>query len=288
MARPTIRACSCNVSTSPPTAGPRVIDTFDDTVDTPPLPIITEGETLTSQVTQIVVTFSEALDQDTATGRYWTNSVLNPANWTLNRNGGVVTGGVISVVPYSGIPNAYLVEFDRDPTTSGQDELGTPGATDTYVLTASQAIQDIYGNALDGNLDGLPGGDFSRSFSIDLVPAPTVTAISPSQGPLAGGTTVTITGTNLSNATGVTFGAFPGTIIGNTGTQIVAISPAGIVGTVDVIALTASGPSATSTADQFTYVAPPTLATINPQAGPATGGTTVTITGTGLANAWAV
>ncbi len=39
------------------------------------------------------------------------------------------------------------------------------------------------------------------------VPAPTVTAISPNTGSTAGGTSVTITGTNFTGATAVKFGA---------------------------------------------------------------------------------
>ena len=41
-------------------------------------------------------------------------------------------------------------------------------------------------------------------------PAPTVTGVSPSGGPLAGGTSVTVTGTNFTGATAVDFGAHPG------------------------------------------------------------------------------
>ena len=45
---------------------------------------------------------------------------------------------------------------------------------------------------------------------------------------------------------------------------------------------TAGGTSATSATDQFTYVAAPTVTSVSPTTGPAAGGTTVTITGTGL------
>ena len=37
--------------------------------------------------------------------------------------------------------------------------------------------------------------------------APSVTAISPAAGPLSGGTTVTVTGTNFTGASGVSFGS---------------------------------------------------------------------------------
>ena len=48
---------------------------------------------------------------------------------------------------------------------------------------------------------------------------------------------------------------------------------------VDVNANTAQGTSPTSSADQFTYIPVPTVSGIAPARGPATGGTSVTITG---------
>ena len=51
---------------------------------------------------------------------------------------------------------------------------------------------------------------------------PSVAAISPTSGPTAGGTSVTITGTNLASATAVKFGSNTATINSNTATQIVA------------------------------------------------------------------
>lgn len=112
--------------------------------------------------------------------------------------------------------------------------------------------------------------------------APVVTSISPTSGPLAGGTSVTITGNNFSGATAVTFGATVAAgFTVNSGTQITATAPAG-TGTVDVRVTTVGGTSATSATDQFTYTAAPAVTSISPTSGPATGGTTVTITGTGF------
>ena len=48
---------------------------------------------------------------------------------------------------------------------------------------------------------------------------------------------------------------------------------------------TPGGTSATSPADEFTYVAAPTVTSINPTSGPTAGGTTVTVTGTNLSGA---
>jgi hypothetical protein len=117
---------------------------------------------------------------------------------------------------------------------------------------------------------------------------PTISGIAPTIGPTTGGTQVTITGTGLDGATAVNFGGAAGLIVSNTGTQIVATSPAGVIGTVDLTVTTANTVSATSSADQFTYSDAPTITSISPPAGPTSGGTQVTITGTNFTGATAV
>jgi hypothetical protein len=120
------------------------------------------------------------------------------------------------------------------------------------------------------------------------LPVPTVTGISPASGPGAGGTTVTVKGTNLLNAVGVYFGQTPvSSFLSNTATQIVLRSPIG-VGAVSVTVVTVGGTSTFSTAAQFNYIPGPAVTGVSPAAGPLKGGTTVTITGTNLTNANAV
>jgi hypothetical protein len=118
------------------------------------------------------------------------------------------------------------------------------------------------------------------------LPPPALTGIAPASGPTAGGTPVTITGTDLTGATGVSFGSTPVTISGDTGTQVTVTSPAGDPGPVNV---TVTTPAGTSNAESFTYVVPPPVLTgINPASGSTGGGTTVTLTGTNLAGATSV
>jgi hypothetical protein len=66
----------------------------------------------------------------------------------------------------------------------------------------------------------------------------------------------------------------------NSDSQITATAPAGAAGTVDITVTTAAGTSATSSADQFTYVSAPTVTAVSPNTGPTGGSTSVTITGT--------
>jgi alpha-tubulin suppressor-like RCC1 family protein len=141
-------------------------------------------------------------------------------------------------------------------------------------LSEVSAISAGYVNSL---AIGIPSGTL-----------PTVTSITPSSGTTAGGTSVTITGTHFTGATAVKFASTSATSFTvNSPTSITAISPAG-TGTMDVTVTTPAGTSATSFADQFSYVAPPTVTKLKPTKGPVTGGTTVTITGTNLTGATAV
>jgi hypothetical protein len=136
------------------------------------------------------------------------------------------------------------------------------------------------------------GGGTSATSSADkftYIAVPTVTSISPSSGPLAGGTSVTITGTNFTGTTGVNFGsnnALGFTV--NSATQITATSPANSAGTVDITVTTTLGTNTNSSADKFTYVAAPTVTGISPSSGSTTGGTGVTITGTHFTGATGV
>src|SRR5207302_11186834 len=74
-------------------------------------------------------------------------------------------------------------------------------------------------------------------------------------------------------------------------TSLTAVAPLHVAGTVDVLVITSyGGGSSSSAADQFTYLAgaAPTVTTLNPPSGPASGGTLVTITGTGFTHVSAV
>ncbi len=116
---------------------------------------------------------------------------------------------------------------------------------------------------------------------------PSVTGLSSASGPKAGGTTITITGAGLGEASAVSFGSEKAaSYTVNSPTSITAVSPAGD-GTVAVTVTTPRGTSPSGgTGDEFSYG--PVVSRIEPDHGPRTGGATVTITGAGLAEASAV
>ncbi|HRO01235.1 MAG TPA: autotransporter domain-containing protein, partial [Nitrobacter sp.] len=99
---------------------------------------------------------------------------------------------------------------------------------------------------------------------------------------------VTITGTNFTGATAVTFGGAPATgVTVVNDTTITATTPAHAAGAVAVAVTTPGGTN--SLPNGFTYSAlAPSIISVTPNTGPATGGTPVTITGTNFTGATAV
>ncbi|MEH3114781.1 MBG domain-containing protein [Pedobacter terrae] len=186
---------------------------------------------------------------------------------------GFVAGDIIpgnaTISGFSGSGTTYT--FNATPTANGA----------VTINIAANVAQDAADN---GNT---AASQFSITYT-QAVAVPTVTALSPTSGPTGGGTSVTITGTNFSGTTAVTFGATAATgFTVNSATQITATAPAG-TGTVDVRITTTGGTSATSASDQFTYIAAPTVTALSPTSGPTSGGTSVNITGTNFSGATAV
>jgi hypothetical protein len=85
-------------------------------------------------------------------------------------------------------------------------------------------------------------------------PNPLVTAVAPTHGPAAGGTSVTITGQNLQGGT-VKFGTADATCgaVNPAGTEVTCTSPAQAAGTVDVTVTVSGYTSPTSAGDKYTY-----------------------------------
>jgi hypothetical protein len=123
----------------------------------------------------------------------------------------------------------------------------------------------------------------------DPATIPFLTGLSPNAGPVAGGTAVTINGSRLASASKVEFGGIEASFIVNSPSSITAVAPAHAAGRVPVIVTTSEGESQGGTvAPAFTYSVAPGVSEVSPAEGPTTGGTTVTITGSHLAEATAV
>lgn len=91
----------------------------------------------------------------------------------------------------------------------------------------------------------------SITAQLDRYIGPVVTGLSPDSGPTTGGTVVTITGKDFTVVTEVAFGAVPASYTIVSSTEIIAISPAEAVGTVNVQMGDLAGP--VPYVKQFTY-----------------------------------
>ncbi|WAP57756.1 IPT/TIG domain-containing protein [Streptomyces sp. S465] len=132
-----------------------------------------------------------------------------------------------------------------------------------------------------------PGGTSNGvAFTYVTAPVPVLSAVSPGQGPVGGGNSVTLTGSGLTGVTAVTFGSVPASsFTAVSATQINAVAPPGTAGPVQI---TVTGPGGTSNGVTYFYVGVPSLTGASPVQGPTSGGTTVTLTGTHLLGATAV
>ncbi len=151
----------------------------------------------------------------------------------------------------------YLTVYSSGTAPTTSDVNFGIGTTDANMvisgLTSSGTVNIANGSGSD-SINVLV--DVSGYFIPAPPPAPSVTAISPTSGPTAGGTSVTITGTSFASGTTVEFGSTAATAVTvNSSTSITATSPAESAGTVNVTVTTTGGTSATSSADQFTYMA---------------------------------
>lgn len=139
--------------------------------------------------------------------------------------------------------------------------------------------------------DGANGVLHATSALNDLYVAaePRVASISPATG--SSGTSVTITGTNLTGTTSVSFGGTAATSVTVvSSTSLTAVAPAG-TSAVNVTVTTSAG--STMLWNGFTYgssppVADPSVSTAVPATGTTAGGDTITITGTALSAATTV
>ena len=142
---------------------------------------------------------------------------------------------------------------------------------------------------LAGEYAPTSGSDWGTAIGELTLAPPTVTGVSPTTGPMSGGTNVTAYGSNFAPGAVVDFGtSAAGSVTVVSPTELTAASPAAAAGTVNVTVTTSTGTSPVTTADQFTYVPPPSVTAVSPDYGGTGGGTSVTITGSNFSGATGV
>ncbi|MGP3535803.1 IPT/TIG domain-containing protein [Microbacterium sp. RD1] len=127
-----------------------------------------------------------------------------------------------------------------------------------------------------------PSGD-SAPFDFEYIDVAEITGVDPDAGPLAGGNTVIITGDCFTGATAVLFDGVAAAFTVDSDTQITAVAPASAdEGVVDIEVVGAGDCGEAVAEDAYEYFAAPVVTDLDPAEGPETGGTEVTLTGTGF------
>ena len=225
------------------------------------------------------VTLTVTTPGGTATATYTYSTT--PTITTLSPLNGTTSGGVTVTITGTNFIGATGVTF------------GGVNATSFTVVSATQITAVTPARVAGGvTVDVITPGGTARAADVFtyVASAPTISAVSPITGTTSGGTTITITGTNLIGTTAVTVGGIAATSVTVvSSTQVTAVTPAspgGATGPVNIV-LTTAGGTATA-AGSFTYAAPPVITTFSPGTGLLAGGETVTVTGTGFTGTFSV
>jgi PASTA domain-containing protein/IPT/TIG domain-containing protein len=208
-----------------------------------------KGANLTSPVSGAIVRWRM---QDPTGGPFYLR-VLRP-----NGSGGYMAAGTSNPVTPSG---SGLQTFTANLPVQAGDLIGVDPTNITDKIGVAEVAGASYGFIFPPPFDGAtvaPSGSEAGKeveLSAEVQPTPVISSIAPDFGPVAGGTTVTITGTDLASASAVKFGDLPAASFkAESETKITAVAPANAkVGAVDVTATTIAGTSATVKDDRFFY-----------------------------------
>lgn len=162
------------------------------------------------------------------------------------------TGSTIVVTPLVALPPSTVVHLSVDGALKSTSNVGLIEPYRTSFRTAGSA--------------GLP---------------PVLSTLTPAQGPLEGGTTVTLTGTGFTLGARVFFGSFEASVTSSSPTGITVITPANVEGPSYVAVVNTDGQSS-GVVGGFLYVPVLDISFVQPASGPIAGGSTVQVVGTGF------
>src|ERR1039458_1496427 len=197
-------------------------------------------------------------------------AISPPTVSSVSPASGSVHGGARMTIPASKVVVVSSTEITA--TTGGSAKAGT---WTLWVIDSGGTSTANTGDAYTYNTD------------------PTVSSVSPASGTVNGGTSIKITGTGFVAGATVEIGQGSGT--GSTAiaaSNVTVVSPTEITattggsakaGTWTLWVIDSGGTSTANTGDAYTYKSsPPTVSSVSPASGTVSGGTPITITGTGF------
>src|SRR5262249_22383826 len=186
--------------------------------------------------------------------------VINPPTVTgISPSSGPTGGGTTVTVDGTNLSGATAVKFGSVAGT------GVSWSATSSTVTSPATITPATVDVTVTTAGGTSVVSLADQFTYNAV-TPTVTSLGTSNGPTAGGTSVTITGTGFTTGSTVSFGGVAGTGVNVTSsTSISVTSPAQAAGPVDVTVTNTAGTPSPGPGDGFTDRAPPTRAPRSPR-----------------------
>lgn len=188
---------------------------------------------------------------------------------------GSMAGGLSVTLTGSNFKAGATVTIGGNNCTS----VSVVSATSITCLTPSASANgtvDVVVTNSDGQMKTLSGG-------FSYTPAPSVGSVTPSQGGIAGGTSITVSGTGFSGTPSVYLGSTQCSNVQRIdGTTLTCVTPAHAAGVVTVVLQNPDGQVSNALANGFRFQAPPQITSVSPSSGDPAGGTSVTVTGSGF------
>jgi hypothetical protein len=179
------------------------------------------------------------------------------------------------------------------PSSSAKTGVTELPASDTEAYVPASSTEPLWyavSTVIGGHLELETSSMIKASAPASTVP--TVSSVSPTAGPLSGGTPIKITGTNF--VAGATVAIGQGGGVGSAAipaTEVVVVSPTEITavtggpakaGKWNVYVTDSGGASVANAGDYYTYTTKPAVALVSPASGTVNGGTPIKITGSGF------
>jgi signal transduction histidine kinase len=239
---------------------------------------------------RVAFTYTDVLSLDgitPANGTLAGGDTVTLSGHAFHANSVVTVGGTNATVtsqngttlafttPAAGVPGPVTVSVLNPSFTGTVSNAGGTGATGSSGTAANGGTGTI--SPTTANQSAALTNSFTYTAG-----APTIAAVTPGYVSTAGGSTITLTGTNFFTNSTVTIDGSAASMTYVNATTLQVTTPAHAAGSVDVVVTNGDGQSATASGG-LTYDTPPTVSGVSPGSGLTTGGDTVTITGTGFA-----
>lgn len=224
---------------------------------------------LSSNATSITAKVPLSATSGTISVALGCNIATSSSNFTITPPAPSIT----SFAPTSGKVGSVITITGTNFNLTTAVSFGGTAAT-SFNIVSPTTITAVVGSGTSGSVAlTTPGGSASLN-GFTFIPPPTITAFNPPSSAI--GATITITGTNFTGATAVTFGGTAATSFNIASpTSITAVVGAGSSGSIAV-----TTPGGTASLAGYTFIPPPSITSFSPTFGPVT--TNVTLIGEGF------